>query len=192
MTLTPDQINTLLQIAARYDRRTIGPSDIDAWLTASRIGRWATREDLPDGTWRWSPALAEAAIHKHFATSTAWLMPAHITELVAVERRTLPPVGVALPPAGPPASQATRDAVTAAVAALADRKAIPAAPGGGVRALSAARRRAVLAVRCGHCGAGPGDRCHTGGRPLRRQFAHPARVTAAGSCEDHTQDAANG
>lgn len=176
MPLTPDQINALLQTAARYDRRTIGPSDIDAWLQASHIGRWATRQDLPDGTWQWSPHLAEAAIHRHFATSTAWLMPAHVTELVAAERRIQTPAALALPPAGPPASQATREAVAAAVAALADRKAIP-APGGG--ASTAAQRRAVQAVRCRHCGALPGARCTSGGRPLRESWAHPSRVEDA-------------
>lgn len=177
MPLTPDQINALLQCAARYDRRTIGPSDIDAWLTASHIGRWATRQDLPDGTWQWSPHLAEAAIHRHFATSTAWLMPAHITELVATERRIQPPAALALPPAGPPASQATRDAVAEQVAALAARKGLPSAPGG--RALTAEQRRAVQAVRCRYCGARPGVRCTSGGRELTRSWAHPARVEDA-------------
>lgn len=172
MPLTPDQVNTLLQIAASYDRRTIGPLDVDAWLTASHIGRWATRQDLPDGTWQWSPHLAEAAIHRHFATSTAWLMPAHVTELVAAERRIQPPVALALPPAGPPASPATRDRVLAAVEALARRKGIPAAEG----ELS---RRQVQAVACPHCGAGPEVPCTSLGRPLKGRVAHPSRVDAA-------------
>jgi hypothetical protein len=58
---------TLLALAAARDRRTIGETDVLAWT-----------EDLGDIAF----VEARAALTRHFRTSTKYLMPAHIVEIV--------------------------------------------------------------------------------------------------------------
>jgi hypothetical protein len=62
---------TLLTLAAARDRRTIGDADVAAWA-----------EDLADIAF----VEARAALTRFFRTSTEWLKPAHIIELVKAIR----------------------------------------------------------------------------------------------------------
>lgn len=72
--MTSEEIIDLLTAAAAYDRRTVGEGDVHAWHeVAGRAG--------------WTFHAALVALHQHFATSTDWLMPGHITTLVRAERR---------------------------------------------------------------------------------------------------------
>ena len=64
--MTREQVAHVLAVAAAYDRRQVGETDVRAWLEASVRGRW-----------RYETAVEE--VHEHFAASTAWLMPGHIT-----------------------------------------------------------------------------------------------------------------
>lgn len=65
---------TLLALAAAFDRRTVGEADVAAWAAALRALPFAEARD---------------AIVQHYATSTAWLMPGHITALVTERRVAL-------------------------------------------------------------------------------------------------------
>ncbi|HEY1820365.1 MAG TPA: hypothetical protein VGG83_10580 [Trebonia sp.] len=74
MTLTFDQANNVLTIAASFDKRTIGELDITMWQQALRGLAF--------------PACA-AAVVKHYSTTTDYLLPVHISRLVADEQREL-------------------------------------------------------------------------------------------------------
>lgn len=101
--MTDDEIIDLLTAAAAYDRRTVGEGDVLAWLEVAREGRWTFPEAL-------------AAIHTHFAHSTAWLMPAHVTELIRQERRQPPRHNRLALRGGPlPATDQTRTAAMAEI-----------------------------------------------------------------------------
>lgn len=105
--LARDQVVELLQVAATYDRRTIGDTDVVAWAHAAKHGRWAVHFRDGNGPWVWSNHVAVEAIRHHYATSTAYLMPGHVTEYVRNWRRDVPPAEPQLNPA-PPAAEETR------------------------------------------------------------------------------------
>lgn len=65
---------TLLALAASFDRRTVGEADVVAWAAALRALAFVEARD---------------AVVQHYATSTAWLMPGHITALVTERRAAL-------------------------------------------------------------------------------------------------------
>lgn len=58
-------------------------------------------------------------------------------------------------------------------------------------------RSLAMGVRCGHCGAPPGEACssavgHNGARrPLRFSSAHPSRITDAAKARGDSDDAAH-
>lgn len=79
MALTQDEVRALLAIAVAYDNRKPGEVTIAAWMEASERGRWTF------------PAAVEA-IHEHYATSTQFLMPGHITAFVRAKMRLPAPV----------------------------------------------------------------------------------------------------
>jgi hypothetical protein len=96
MTLSQDQVLEVLQLAAAYDRRTVGQIDVAEWQQAAARGQWATRDleaerVAEDGEKRWSNALALEAVRQHYASSGKWLMPGDITAIVTRIRQTLPP-----------------------------------------------------------------------------------------------------
>lgn len=74
MTLTRTQTIDLLTVITAYDRRTIGEGDVAAWSEAALRAHWTYDEALN-------------AVHHHFANSTKWLMPGHITEHIRTHRR---------------------------------------------------------------------------------------------------------
>ncbi|NEW49373.1 hypothetical protein GV792_04855 [Nocardia cyriacigeorgica] len=113
MTMTRDEIITVLQAAAAYDNRRIDGVMVAAWSeSAHRAG--------------WTAAAAVDAVHDHFAfTAGEYLMPGHITERIRAARRHAPPIAeVRELNAAPPASEAKRAAVMEMVRKLADKKAV--------------------------------------------------------------------
>ncbi|MCF8610012.1 hypothetical protein L5G28_07535 [Gordonia sp. HY285] len=74
MSIDHDQTVDLLTVIAAYDRRTVGKGDIAAWHEAARRIGWTYPEALD-------------AIHAHYAESTKWLMPGHITDRIKLARR---------------------------------------------------------------------------------------------------------
>ena len=122
--LTRDQVIELLQLAAAGDKRTIGEADVAMWSDAARIGRWAVRMlDRGSGEWVWTNQVALDAIRNHFARSTTYLLPGHITEYVAAYRRQPQPAAEAIAhlEAAPPASEETRRKAMDEIRRFADR-----------------------------------------------------------------------
>lgn len=87
------RIRALLAVAMGYDNRRPGDLNVVAWREAASRARWTFDAALE-------------AIHQHYAESTEFLMPAHITQRVKA-MRARPPVHAALP-AAEPASPETR------------------------------------------------------------------------------------
>lgn len=124
MTLTRDQVIELLQLAAAGDKRTIGEADVAMWSDAALIGRWAVRlRDRESGQWVWSNQVALDAIRHHFARSTTYLLPGHITEFVAAYRRRPQPAAeaVAYLEGAAPASDEIRAKAMEEIRRFADR-----------------------------------------------------------------------
>ena len=101
------EVQALLAIAVAYDNRKPGEATIAAWMEAAERGRWSFPE-------------AVDAIHEHYATSTAFLMPGHITAAIRVRMRQ--PVPFAELEAAQPASKETVDRFSALIR---DRFALP-------------------------------------------------------------------
>ncbi|MGW4484307.1 hypothetical protein ACWEOE_10765 [Amycolatopsis sp. NPDC004368] len=103
--LTDDQIRALLAAAMGYDNRRPGELNLAAWREASDRGRWTFGE-------------AVNAVHEHYATSTEFLMPAHITQRLKADRRHAPLPAERQLPVAPPAEP---ERVRAAVAEIAQQ-----------------------------------------------------------------------
>lgn len=93
--LDRDQIIDLLSVIAAYDRRQVGEGDLAAWAEASRRAGWTFQA-------------AVDAVHSHFADSSAWLMPGHVTERIRLQRRQPAPADEVLALAKPVASAERR------------------------------------------------------------------------------------
>lgn len=75
MTLTDPEVRLLLGHAMAYDNRKVpGDANRAAWAEAARRANWTL------------PAAIEA-LHQHYATSSEFVMPGHITALIKAERR---------------------------------------------------------------------------------------------------------
>lgn len=87
--MTAKEIADLLSVIAGFDRRTIGPDDVEAWRLALDV---ATVPNL---------ALSEAvdAVVLHYQDSREWIMPADI--LKRIKARRAEALSRALPPAKP-------------------------------------------------------------------------------------------
>lgn len=162
--MTEAEIRKLYAIAMAYDNRKLSNAGITAWWEQAERNRWTFDE-------------AREAIHRHHATSTEFLMPAHVTTLIRAERRQPAPVRQLALPAAPPAQQGT---IRRVVSDLARQL-------GWRRGTVSGEDQRVLAVECPHCQAGPMRPCtrlatrgpHRGEHmPLRRGF-HPSRVDLA-------------
>jgi hypothetical protein len=104
--LNEDQVRLLLASAMAYDNRRPGDANVEAWMEAAARGRWTF-------------VAAWDAIDAHYAESAVFLMPAHITARLRVERRQPAPVKELEPPSGPPAEpEWIRDLVAAVAARL--------------------------------------------------------------------------
>lgn len=110
--MTRDEILTLLQIVASYDGRKTDGLIVDAWAKSADLARW----DFPS---------ASTAVHQHYAASTAWLMPGHVTELIRSGKRHPAPADEVLAlNAAPPASAERRAELMAQIRKLADSKSV--------------------------------------------------------------------
>jgi len=107
--MTELEVRQLMAAAMAYDNRNPGEANLAAWAEAADRGRWTYEAALE-------------AVHMHYATSTEFLMPGHITAMLKREVRQ-PARYEALPPAAP-ASEETRERVLAEIQALADRLAV--------------------------------------------------------------------
>lgn len=118
MTLTDTQIKTVLAAAMAYDNRKLpGEANRAAWGEAARRANWTL-------------AGAIEAVHQHYATSTDFVMPGHITALIRAERRQPAPFQPAPPrPQLPPGVDVRAlpdiDAATADVAPVQARPGRP-------------------------------------------------------------------
>lgn len=144
--MTEQEIRSLLAVAMAYDNRKPGEATIAAWQEAAHRGRWGFDD-------------AVEAVHAHFAESTEWLMPAHITQRLRAMRSG--PVAaaelLALPAGAPTAPERVRSIVDAVAGRL-----------GWVRAVVDPAALGVLDQACPHCHAGAG-------RPCTREIARGRR-----------------
>lgn len=160
MSLTPQEVGSLLTAAACYDNRQPNPDLLRAWVEAAARGRWEYREALD-------------AVHEHYAHTTDYLMPGHIT-VALKHRRALPPPSIASLPEHRRA--ASPEHIAACMAEIAQKL-------GWIVAAEEADRRTVLTVRCPYCAAQPGEPCtrpseRAGSGRVRMGF-HPSRLEAA-------------
>lgn len=143
-------VRRLLALAMAYDNRKPGDAAVAAWMDAAERGRW---------TWE----SASEAIKAHYAASTQFVMPAHITERVKAMREEA--ALRALPPAaenGPEDFVRHRQIVRRIL---------------GDRAEQASAEAEARSIACPHCHAWPGKPCTNGG--MARRTSHPSRVEAA-------------
>lgn len=156
--MTDEEVRALMVVIMGYDHRKPGELDLAAWGTASEIARWTFGE-------------AVQAAHAHFAESTDYLMPGHITKLIRAQRQQPPRVAELELPAADPAGQAR---ITAAVAEVAEKLAWRETQN---------HRTPALSVRCpvAGCHAAVDSPCTTASRRGRKQreSAHPSRVDLA-------------
>lgn len=108
--MTEQEIRQLLAVAMAYDNRKPGDMNVMAWTEAANRGRWSFEAALE-------------AIHAHYAQSTDFLMPAHITTLIRHAMRQPAPFKE-LPPVEP-ASEETRARVMELVREVADKTRLP-------------------------------------------------------------------
>lgn len=89
--MNDNEIIDLLSVITAYDNRTTGDGELLAWSDAASRGRWTFDE-------------ASEAVKAHYAESTAWIMPGHVTHRVR-EARTEPPHSRKLPQATPESAE---------------------------------------------------------------------------------------
>lgn len=108
--MTEQEIRTLLALAMSYDNRRPGEANVAAWREAADRGRWTFDA-------------AVEAIHEHYARSTEFLMPGHITAAVRARMRLPAPASdaVAHLEASSPATEETRRRVMDQIRRFADR-----------------------------------------------------------------------
>lgn len=171
--MTEDEVIGLLQVAAMYDHRNIGQTEITAWSDAAGRGRWTADA-------------AQDAIRRHYATSTAYLMPGHVTELLRAERRQPEAYGdrraLPRPPLSPETIQRGVDGVFAALAAKrALKDGTDPADAADIAEGEAGARREIRSVACPYCRAAAGRPCVVVGARKEREKTgyHPARVELA-------------
>ncbi|MBB1153470.1 zinc finger domain-containing protein [Amycolatopsis dendrobii] len=168
---TESEIRQLLAIAMAYDHRKPGDAQVMAWHEASRRALWTFDE-------------AREAILNHFATSTAYLMPGHVTSRIR-EARSQPPPRAALP--SPPANPASPERIRVIVRDLAARL-------GWVARRPSPQEQAALAYACPYCHAAVGRRCtrqlargHRRGQYVEIRDLHPSRVELARADQEGQQ-----
>lgn len=108
--MTEQEIKALLALAMSYDNRRPGEANTAAWVEAAARGRWTFDA-------------AVEAIHAHYATSTQFLMPGHITAAVRARMRLPAPASEAVAEieAASPASEETRRKAMDVIRRFADR-----------------------------------------------------------------------
>jgi hypothetical protein len=186
--VNPAETAELLAFCAAFDRRTVGRADVLAWTTV-----------LADTDF----AAAKAAVTRHYAEETRWIMPADIRQTVRKQRAdTADDIQGAGQPAEIPDAdpddvpaylaairgQRTRAAdglkrrpVAQLVASLRGQLTPPSGPA-ATDVLAGVRRPGPLGIACPTCRAAIGRPCKTPaieGRAPRERAPHAARKRAA-------------
>lgn len=150
----------LLALIVSYDHRQAGDQTVAAWQEVSRRGRWTFDE-------------AREAVLDHFATSTEYLKPAHITQWIKAKRQQPPPSRTLEAPAKPPANP---EHIREVISALSARLGWP----------QRGETGSLPSVTCPHCGAAPGRPCarqigrgHRRGQWVPIGTIHPSRKELA-------------
>lgn len=145
--MNEDEVRALLAVAMGYDNRRPGDLNVAAWREASERGRWTLGE-------------AVNAAHEHYAVSSDFLMPAHITDRIKAERRHAPLPAERQIEMAPPAEVSR---IRQVVQEVADQL--------GWSQRTTAKSDPELKVRCPHdpCQAGIGRPC---GRRVVRKGPH--------------------
>lgn len=89
--MTQQEIRQLYAMVMSYDNRKLSEANLRAWWEQSHRNRWTLHEAIE-------------AVQQHHAESSAFLMPAHVTELIRAKRRVPPehkPLELERPPAQP-------------------------------------------------------------------------------------------
>ena len=159
MTMSTDDVVDLLSAITAYDNRNASPANVIAWAKAAEIGRWTLPEALD-------------AVHAHFAESTDFLMPAHVTARVKAARqdRALREQQRELEAA--PVDPAAAERIQQVIGELAQQM--------GWSEEHQDRQGFALRVACPHCSAAIGVRCTSpaSGKPLKSSACHPSRADA--------------
>jgi hypothetical protein len=163
--MNPQEVRALLAVAMAYDNRKPGEATVQAWAEAAARSRWTFQQALE-------------AIHAHYAESTTFLMPGHVTERIKQARRQPAPVAEVKQLAS--AEPAEPERFQAIVGELADR-------------LGWDRDRTTpdadaMSRECPHCHSGPGRPCvrqvargHRRGELVALAQPHPSRLTRGGT-----------
>lgn len=152
--MTRNEIIDLLSVISAYDNRNASQAAVLAWEKAAELGRWTFSEALD-------------AVHAHFTVSTAFLMPAHITDRIRAARQD---AAMRQPVVTPP-NQISQDRLTALISSA-------------FRAINQNgdterdKRRAALTRTCAFCAAPPGSPCTrtTASGHIPRSRIHPSRL----------------
>lgn len=110
--MTRDDVIELLQVVQAYDNRDISSLTIATWSKSADIAHWP-RDAAFD------------AVHAHFANSTAWIMPGHVTERIRNAARQPRGADEVLALDKPVASTERRAEFMRQIRELANRKAMP-------------------------------------------------------------------
>jgi hypothetical protein len=143
-----------------YDNRKPGDATVVAWMESARRGRWTFDA-------------AREAILDHYATSTDYLRPGHITQYIRNKRQLPVPVRQLT---ASPEGLANPSHIRAVIAHLGKRLGWPERHGAA---------SPELTVQCPHCGAAVGRPCarqlargHRRGQWVRTGI-HPSRLELA-------------
>jgi hypothetical protein len=107
--VTRDEIVELLQVVTAYDNRNLDTLIVATWSEAARRANWSREGALE-------------AIHAHYAGSTAWIMPGHVTELLRAKSRQPASAAEVLQLDKPVASPERRAELMAQIRQIADSK----------------------------------------------------------------------
>lgn len=106
-----DDVIALVQVIQAYDNRDVSELTLATWSKAAEVAHWRRTEAI-------------TAVHEHYATSTAWLMPGHVTERIRAARRQPAPASDLALDRPPVASPERRAELMAQIRALAETKVI--------------------------------------------------------------------
>lgn len=158
MLTRPEMVN-LLTAASAYDNRQPNPAAVMAWGKASEIGRWTFDEALE-------------ALHAHYAETTDFVMPGHITARIRVERQDRAMRAEARQLEETPTNPAAAERIQQIITEVAEQM--------GWTEPGTPRTGFALKVRCPHCGAAEGKRCFNPAneKPLTKTTCHESRALA--------------
>jgi hypothetical protein len=131
--MTQNEVIDLLSAISAYDNRNASKAAVLAWREASGRGRWTFTEALD-------------AVHDHYAESTVFVMPGHVTERIRVARQEAAMRELVDPPPDPAGQRRVAELLAGV---------FPSMPNDD----SSDWLSEVLARRCPSCSAEPGQSC---------------------------------